>query len=139
MAANEQYTKKAIRPETHVRPDRPYVPGIVHNRVVYCSGATGSNPSTKEIAAGGIKPQARRVFENLELIAKAGGASLDSALKLTIFLTDIENHFEPMNEVFREFFAENPPARSTIGVAALARPGLLIEAEMIAAVHDADT
>lgn len=139
MATNELKKKTAIRPETHVRPDRPYVPGIVYDGVIYCSGATGSNPSTKEIAEGGIKPQARQVFQNLELIAKAGGASLDSALKLTIFLTDIENHFEAMNEVFREFFPENPPARSTIGVAALARPGLLIEAEMIAAVETPNT
>jgi len=131
----QRQEKTAIRPATHVRPDRPYVPGIIYNGVVYCSGATGSNPSTKEIVEGGIKPQARQVFRNLELIAKEGGASLDSALKLTIFLTDIENHFEPMNEVFREFFSDNPPARSTIGVKALARPGLLIEAELIAAVE----
>ena len=139
MVNSKHGTKTAIRPDTHIRPDRPYVPGIIYNDVVYCSGATGSNPSTKEIVPGGIKPQARQVFKNLEIIAKAGGASLDSALKLTIFLTDIENHFEPMNEVFREFFADNPPARSTIGVAALAREGLLIEAEMIAAVADPES
>jgi 2-iminobutanoate/2-iminopropanoate deaminase len=138
MSAIKPRVKTAIRPATHVRPDRPYVPGIIYNGVVYCSGATGSDPSTKEIVEGGIKPQARRVFQNLELVAKAGGASLDSALKLTIFLTDIENHFEPMNEVFREFFADNPPARSTVGVTALARDGLLIEAEMIAAVIEDD-
>jgi len=129
-------TKLAVRPPTHVRADRPYAPGIVYDGLIFCSGATGSNPSTKEIEPGGIKPQARRVFQNLDLIAKAGGSSIDQALKVTIFLTDITNDFGPMNEVFREFFPDNPPARSTVGVVALARPGLLIEAEMIAAVPD---
>ena len=134
MTINQRQQKTIVRPESHVRSDRPYAPGVVYNGIIYCSGATGSNPSTKEIDEGGIKPQARRVFRNLELIAREGGASLDSALKLTIFLTDIENDFAPMNEVFAEFFPDNPPARSTVEVAALARPGLLIEAEMIAAV-----
>lgn len=129
-------SKIAVRPETHVRPDRPYAPGIVYNGLIFCSGATGSDPSTKEIEKGGIQAQARRVFQNLDLIARAGGSSLDQALKMTIFLTDIANDFGPMNEVFREFFPNDPPARSTVGVAALARPGLLIEAEMIAAVPD---
>lgn len=138
MTINKRLQKKVVRPDSHVRSDRPYAPGVIYNGVIYCSGATGSNPSTKEIDEGGIKPQARRVFRNLELIAREGGASLDSALKLTIFLTDIENDFEPMNEVFREFFPSDPPARSTVEVAALARPGLLIEAEMIAAVIDAE-
>ena len=128
--------KTIVRPETHVRPDRPYSPGVLYNGLIFCSGATGSNPSTKEIEKGGIQAQARRVFQNLDLIARAGGSSLDQALKVTIFLTDIANDFAPMNEVFREFFPNDPPARSTVGVAALARPGLLIEAEMIAAVPD---
>lgn len=128
--------KVVVRPATHVRPDRPYSAGVLYNGLIFCSGATGSNPSTKEIEQGGIQAQARRVFQNLDLIARAGGSSLDQALKVTIFLTDIANDFAPMNEVFREFFPNDPPARSTVGVAALARPGLLIEAEMIAAVPD---
>lgn len=123
-----------VRPETHVRPDRPYVPGVIHNGVLYCSGATGSNPKTKEIASGGIAPQARQVFENLELIANAANASLQNAIKMTIYLTNIDEHFEPMNEVFREVFTQHAPARSTVGVAALARPGLLIEADVIIAM-----
>lgn len=73
---------------------------------------------------------------NLDLIANAGASSLERALKLTIFLKDIANDFQPMNEVFRDFLPNNPPARSTVGVAALVRPGLLIEAEMIAAVPE---
>ncbi len=128
--------KVVVRPATHARPDRPYAPGVIYNGVIYCSGATGSDPSTKEIEKGGIKAQARRVFQNLDLIARAGGSSLEHALKITVFLTDIANDFQPMNEVFREFFPGDAPARSTVGVVALARPGLLIEAEMIAAVPE---
>lgn len=128
--------KVVVRPATHVRPDRPYAPGVIYNGVIYCSGATGSDPGTKEIEKGGIKAQARRVFQNLDLIARAGGSSLEHALKITVFLTDIANDFQPMNEVFREFFPGDPPARSTVGVVALARPGLLIEAEMTAAVPE---
>jgi 2-iminobutanoate/2-iminopropanoate deaminase len=112
------------------------VPGVIHNSVLYCSGATGSDPKSKEIVPGGIVPQAEKVFENLEIIANAAGTSLQYAIKMTIYLTDIHEQFELMNGVFRRVFAEHAPARSTVGVANLARPGLLIEAEAIVAIPD---
>lgn len=110
-----------------------FSPAVVWNDVVYCSGATGSDPATGEIVEGGIRAQTRKTLENLGLVATAAGSSLAGALRLTVYLTDIED-IAAMNEVFAEVFPVDPPARSTIGVAGLARPGLLVEMDMIAAI-----
>jgi 2-iminobutanoate/2-iminopropanoate deaminase len=83
-----------------------------------------------------IREQTRMALERVGNVAASGGASLRSVVKMTIFMTDILSDFEAMNEVFREFFPTNPPARSTVGVASLARPGLKIEIEAIAIAAD---
>ncbi|HWZ64443.1 MAG TPA: RidA family protein [Steroidobacteraceae bacterium] len=96
---------------------------------VYLSGQVPFEPATMQLVIGDIETQTRRVFENLKAVAEAAGGSLDDAVKLTIFLTDLA-HFPTVNEVMAGYFAKPYPARSTIGVAQLPR-GAQIEIECV--------
>jgi len=128
-------TRDVIAPPTGIRPGLPYSPAIRWEKLLFVSGQTGSDPVTREFPAD-IKGQTRLALENVKALAEAGGASLAGALKMTIHMTDMMNEFQEMNEVFREFFPEEPPARTTVGVAHLARAGLKIEIDMVAIVQD---
>jgi reactive intermediate/imine deaminase len=96
---------------------------------VYLSGQIPFDPATMQLVAGDMEAQARRVFDNLRAVAEAAGGSLDQAVKLTIFLTDLTN-FARVNEVMASYFAKPYPARSTVGVAQLPR-GAQIEIECV--------
>jgi reactive intermediate/imine deaminase len=96
---------------------------------VYLSGQIPFDPATMQLVAGDMETQARRVFDNLKAVAEAAGGSLDQAVKVTIFLTDLA-HFVKVNEVMATYFAKPYPARSTIGVASLPR-GAQIEIECV--------
>jgi 2-iminobutanoate/2-iminopropanoate deaminase len=128
--------RTVIVPPTGLRPGIPYSPAIRWDKLLFISGQTGSDPVTREFPAD-IKAQTRIALENVKALAEAGGASMDTALKMTIHMTDMMNEFAAMNEVFREFFPKDPPSRTTVGVAHLARAGLKIEIDMIAVVKDA--
>ena len=96
---------------------------------VFISGQIPLVPATMEIADGDFAARARQVFDNLKAIAEASGGSLDDAVKLTIFLTDLGN-FATVNEVMAEYFNEPYPARAAVQVAALPR-GVDVEADAI--------
>ncbi len=96
---------------------------------VYLSGQIPFDPATMQLVAGDMETQARRVFDNLKAVAEAAGGSLDRAVKVTIFLTDLA-HFVKVNEVMATYFAKPYPARSTVGVAQLPR-GAQIEVECV--------
>jgi reactive intermediate/imine deaminase len=96
---------------------------------VYLSGQIPFDPATMQLVAGDMETQARRVFDNLKAVAEAAGGSLDKAVKVTIFLTDLA-HFVKVNEVMATYFAKPYPARSTVGVAQLPR-GAQIEVECV--------
>ncbi len=129
-------SRTVVVPPTGLRPGIPYSPAIRWDKLLFVSGQTGSDPVTREFPED-IKAQTRIALENVKALAEAGGASLDTALKMTIHMTDMMNEFAVMNEVFREFFPKDPPSRTTVGVAHLARAGLKIEIDMIAVVKDA--
>ena len=128
-------SRTVIVPPTGLRPGIPYSPAIRWDRLLFISGQTGSDPVTREFPED-IKAQTRIALENLKALAEAGGASFETALKMTIHMTDMMNEFAAMNEVFRAYFPKDPPSRTTVGVAHLARVGLKIEIDMIAAVKD---
>ncbi len=86
--------------------------------VVYLSGQTPMEPNTMELVAGDFRAQAVQVFENLKAVAEAAGGSLNDAVKLTIYMTDL-NDFATVNEVMATFFDQPYPARTTIQVSAL--------------------
>ncbi len=129
-------TRSVIIPPTGLRPGLPYSPAIRWDKLLFISGQTGSDPVTRAFPED-IRAQTRIALENVKALAEAGGASMETALKMTIHMTDMTNEFAAMNEVFREFFPKDPPSRTTVGVAHLARAGLKIEIDMIAVVKDA--
>ena len=108
----------------------PYSQAIRANGQVFCAGQTPIDPATGQLINGDISMQTRRVLQNLGAILDAAGTSLSKVVKTTVFITDMAN-FKAMNAVYAEFFPENPPARSTIAVAALPL-GALVEIECIA-------
>jgi reactive intermediate/imine deaminase len=96
---------------------------------VYISGQIPFDPATGQLVSGDIEAEIRRVFDNLSAIAKAAGGSLASAVKLSVFLTDMA-HFAKVNEIMATYFSEPYPARAAVGVAALPR-GARVEVECI--------
>ncbi len=97
--------------------------------LVFISGQIPFVPATMEVVDGDFAARARQVFDNLQAIAKAAGGSLNDAVKLTIFLTDLDN-FATVNEVMAEYCDQPYPARAAVQVAALPK-GVDIEADAI--------
>ena len=95
-----------------------YSQGIKSGNLVFTSGQIPLNPETGELINGDFKSEISQVLTNLNAVLKSGGSSLKKAVKLTVFLTDL-SYFPQVNEVFKEFFSENPPARSAVQVSAL--------------------
>lgn len=111
-------------------PSLPISSAIVAGNLVFTSGHVGWVPETREAPAD-IEAQTAQTLENLKAVLEAAGTSLARVVKVTVFLTNIDD-FGAVNQVYRRYFPSNPPARTTVGVAALTRPDLLIEIEMIA-------
>jgi 2-iminobutanoate/2-iminopropanoate deaminase len=107
----------------------PYSQAIRSGEFVFCSGQLGLDPATGEFA-GGIEAQAERSLRNLQSVLDAAGLSFDDVVKTTIFLADVDD-FATVNAIYAKFMPDPPPARSTIGVGALPKGGL-VEIEAIA-------
>jgi len=110
----------------------PYSLGIRSGDMVFVSGTLGVDPGTGEMVSGGIAAETRQVLTNLAKILKAGGSSLRHVVKTTVFMQNM-GEFAEMNAVYAEFFTNDPPARSTVQVAALPK-GAAVEIEAIAVV-----
>ncbi len=107
----------------------PYSQAVRAGQTVYTSGQIALDPHSGQLVEGGIEAQAEQVFRNLQAVAQASGGSLDDAVKLTLFLTDL-GHFGVVNQAMQRHFKAPYPARSTVGVASLPR-GALFEAEAV--------
>ncbi|HVP68571.1 MAG TPA: Rid family detoxifying hydrolase [Anaeromyxobacteraceae bacterium] len=99
-------------------------------RTVWCSGQIPLDPKSGEMVAGDVAAQAERVLANVAAVLAAAGLGMRHVVKSTVFLVDLAD-FAKVNEVYARHFPENPPARSTVQVAALPR-GARIEIECIA-------
>ena len=110
----------------------PYSQGTKTEELLFTAGQIPLDPATGSMVEGGIQDQTRQVLKNLQAVLEAGGAGLDSVMKCTVFLQDM-GAFAAMNEVYAEFFPENPPARSAVQVAALPL-GAQVEIEAVALV-----
>lgn len=113
----------------------PYSVGIQAGHFVFCSGQMGVDPATGELAAG-VEAQTKYALESLSNILTAAGSSLARVVKTTVFLQDM-NDFARMNAVYAGYFPSEPPARSTIQVAALPRAAA-VEIECMALLGDTD-
>lgn len=109
-----------------------YSQAVRVGQFVFLSGQIPLVPGSMEIAEGDFRARARQVFENLSAVAEAAGGSLGDAVKLTIFLTDLDN-FATVNEVMAEYCDEPYPARAAVQVAALPK-GVDVEADAILAL-----
>ena len=110
-----------------------YSQAVRAGNTIYLSGQIGLAPATMTLAEG-IDAQLDRVLRNLRAVAAAAGATLDDAVKVTVFLTDMAN-FARVNEAMAQFFAQPYPARAAVGVASLPR-GALVEIEAILVVGE---
>jgi 2-iminobutanoate/2-iminopropanoate deaminase len=112
----------------------PYSHAVKSNGLVFCSGQVPIDPGTGKLVEGSIGDQTRRCLDNLAVVAAAAGASLDDAVRMGIFVTDIST-FGEVNEAYGSYFPDDPPARSTVGVAALPL-GAQVEIEAVLALPD---
>ncbi len=110
----------------------PYSQAIQVGDFVFTAGQLAFDPATGKFVEGGIEEQTRQVLRNIAAVLEAAGSSLDKVVKTTVFLKDMGD-FKAMNGVYGEFFANEPPARSTVEVAALPL-GALVEIDAIAVV-----
>jgi reactive intermediate/imine deaminase len=126
-------------PSTTIQtPDAPsaigtYSQAVRHGNTVYLSGQIPLDPATGQLVQGSMAAQIRRVFDNLNAVAKAAGGDFSHVVKLHVFLTDLA-HFPILSEVMSEYFQPPYPARSTIQVAALPR-GAAVEMDMILVIE----
>ena len=107
----------------------PYSAGVKTGSFIFTAGQLGIIPETGNIIEGGIESETRQALENIRNILEEAGSSLDLIVKTTVFLQDMAE-FTRMNTIYAEFFQADPPARTTVQVAALPK-GAAIEIEAI--------
>ncbi len=108
----------------------PFSSAVRVGDALFLSGQIGTKPGTTELVAGGVGPETRQTLENIRQVLEYAGSSLSRVVKCTVFLVDIGD-YQAMNAVYREFFSEEPPARSTVAGSGLAL-GAKVEIECIA-------
>ncbi|ADB49099.1 RidA family protein [Conexibacter woesei] len=113
-------------------PIGPYSHAVRHGDVLYCTGQLPVEPTSATILATDVAEQARRCLENLGAVCAAAGTGLERAIRIGIYMRDLAG-FQAVNAVYAEYFPDPPPARTTIGVAALPM-GALIEMDAIVAL-----
>jgi 2-iminobutanoate/2-iminopropanoate deaminase len=122
--------RKIIRTAAGPLPRGPYSQAIVSGGFVFVAGQGAINPQTQQLELGDIRSETRRTLENIGAILKAAGSSFQDVVRVGVFLSDMKD-FDAMNEVYREFFRDGPPARTTVGVAL---PRIKVEIDCIARV-----
>jgi 2-iminobutanoate/2-iminopropanoate deaminase len=110
----------------------PYSQAVQIGDLIYSAGQIPLVPETGKMIEGGIEAQTRQVMQNLSAVLEAAGSSLSNVIKTTIYVTDLAD-FATINQVYGSFFEIEPPARSTVQVAALPL-GAQVEIEVMAVV-----
>ena len=112
----------------------PYVHAVRSGALLFCSGQIPLDPRTGDLVGATAAEQTGRCLENLAAVCMAAGTTLGNAVRVTVYVTDM-NAFASVNEVYASFFESDPPARVTVGVAALPR-GAKVEIEAVVALPD---
>jgi 2-iminobutanoate/2-iminopropanoate deaminase len=112
----------------------PYSQAVVSGGFIFTAGQIALDPSTGQVAPGGVAEQTDRALRNIAAILKAAGADLSRVVKTTVFLVDMGD-FTAMNEMYARHFGEHRPARSTVAVSGLPR-GVRVEIEAVARVGE---
>lgn len=122
--------KRIIKTEKAPAAIGPYSQAVEVNGTLYISGQVPIDPSTGKVVIGNIKVQTQQVMKNIEAILSAAGYSFKDVVKSTCLLSDMAN-FSGMNEVYSQYYPENPPARAAFAVKELPL-SVLVEIETIA-------
>ncbi len=125
-------SKEAISSDRAPAAIGTYSQAIKTGNLVFLSGQIPLVPETMEVVDGEFEARARQVFENLQAVAKAAGGDLNDIVKVTVFLTDLDN-FATVNSVMESFFDAPYPARAAVGVSSLPK-GVDVEADAILAL-----
>ncbi|CAN5477785.1 RidA family protein [soil metagenome] len=112
----------------------PYSQAIRSGSMLFCAGQIPLDPQSGQIVSEDVAEQAKRVLENIAAVLKAEHLCFDHVVKTTVFLTSMDD-FQTVNEIYGTYFRENPPARSTVAVAALPK-GAKVEIEVIAVASE---
>ena len=124
--------RKVIKSEKAPKALGPYSVAIRAGMYVFASGQLGLDPTSGNLVLGGIEAETRQALTNIQHVLEDSGSGLDAVVKTIVFLKDMAE-FSKMNAIYGEFFPENPPARSTVQVAALPKDGR-VEIEAVALV-----
>jgi 2-iminobutanoate/2-iminopropanoate deaminase len=125
-------TRKIIHSDSAPEPIGPYSQAVQFENLIFTSGQIAINPVNNELIAGDVEDQTRQVLENLRAVLEAANASLDTVIKTTIFLKNMDD-FVKVNNVYDSFFGSSVPARSTVEVARLPKD-VMVEIDCIAAI-----
>lgn len=124
--------REIISTDAGPRTGLPYSQAVRHGDLVFVAGQIAMDPTTGQFVDEDVKAQTRRVLDNVQLILRAAGTSLDHAVETLCFLRDIAD-FPAFNEAYRPYFPKDPPARTTVQ-AVLPREGLRVEIRVVAAM-----
>lgn len=126
--------RETIQTEKAPKAIGPYAQAVKVDcgKMIFCSGQIPLDPKTGEMIEGDIAAQTRQVMENLREVLAAGGATFENVVRCNIFLADM-NDFGIVNEVYGEYFPENPPSRATVQVARLPKDAR-VEIDCIAVI-----
>jgi 2-iminobutanoate/2-iminopropanoate deaminase len=122
--------KKVIHSDKAPAAIGPYSQAIKWGNMLFTSGQIPLDPASGQVVEGGIRVQTKQALENLKQVLIAGGAGFENVVKTTCFLNDM-NDFAQFNEVYAEYFKDNPPGRSCVAVDRLPKD-VLVEIEAIA-------
>ena len=122
--------REAVRTDRAPKAIGPYEQALKVDGWVFTSGQIPLDPKSGTMVEGGIGAQTRQVLDNLQAVLEAAGTSMGLVVKTTVYMTNLAD-FQKMNEVYAEYFPQDKPARSTVGVAALPR-GAMIEIDVVA-------
>jgi reactive intermediate/imine deaminase len=124
--------KQTIVPAGMAAPIAPYSWATRTGNLIFVAGQAALDPDGNIVGAGDIRRQTEQTLENIRITLGAAGATFDDVVRTTVYLTDVEN-YAGMNEVYRRYFPEHPPARATL-LTGLVVAGLLVEIDAIAAL-----
>ncbi len=130
---DSQLDRTTVNSDAAPPPVGHYSHAVRHGDLLFCSGAIPLDPATNELVEGPVSAHARRCLENLAAVCEAAGGELADAVRMTVYATDLGDLPE-INEAYVTFFPAEPPARVTIGVAALPK-GAPVEIDAVIALR----
>ena len=122
--------RQVVQPEKFPATGLPYSPGILVGDTLYISGHLGQDPAARRVVPGGIETETRQIMTYIRGVLEEAGMGFEDVVSVNAYMTNLDE-FPKFNEVYRQYFPKDPPARATVGVASL-NIGARIELQMVA-------